>query len=481
MALGGGTWLTQNKVLPGAYINFSSLSKASATLSDRGIAAVAFPLDWGAEDKVLEITPDILQTDSVKYFGYAYNAPQLMPFRELFATGLIVLYWYRITSANSAKATCIFEETTLATAKYAGSRPNGTQGGGFAVSVTDDPDTENYIVKTWVDGEVTDAQSVATSAELKDNSFVIFNKASDLSDFTFPELNANYPQNRISFTGGDNGTDSPSSLASKHQAALNAFENYAFNTLGCAADDWAVRKLYESYTKRMRDEVGAKFQCVIWRIVNEDNPTTSVPYTPDFEGILSVDNAVTGEENSGCELVYWMTGAAAACAVNRTNTNKLYNGELSIDYTNGQVGTLYTQRELERAIDAGKIVFHMVGADVRVLSDINTLRTVTDTKGDDFKRNQTIRVCDQIANDVAVVFNTRYLGVVQNDEPGRTALWNDIVKLIQELEKLRAVENFDPEIVTTAEGDTKESVLVNIGGLDIVHAMAKLYMSVVIA
>ena len=39
MALGGGSWLTQNKVLPGSYINFASLAKASAALSDRGIAA----------------------------------------------------------------------------------------------------------------------------------------------------------------------------------------------------------------------------------------------------------------------------------------------------------------------------------------------------------------------------------------------------------------------------------------------------------
>lgn len=40
MALGGGTFLTQNKILPGAYINFVSVAKASATLSDRGIATI---------------------------------------------------------------------------------------------------------------------------------------------------------------------------------------------------------------------------------------------------------------------------------------------------------------------------------------------------------------------------------------------------------------------------------------------------------
>ena len=46
MALGGGTFLTQNKVLPGAYINFISTAKASATLSERGYGAMALELDW---------------------------------------------------------------------------------------------------------------------------------------------------------------------------------------------------------------------------------------------------------------------------------------------------------------------------------------------------------------------------------------------------------------------------------------------------
>ena len=38
MALGGGTFLTQNKVIPGSYINFISAARASATLSDRAVS-----------------------------------------------------------------------------------------------------------------------------------------------------------------------------------------------------------------------------------------------------------------------------------------------------------------------------------------------------------------------------------------------------------------------------------------------------------
>lgn len=41
MAIGGGTFTSQNKALPGAYINFISASRADAALSDRGSAAMA--------------------------------------------------------------------------------------------------------------------------------------------------------------------------------------------------------------------------------------------------------------------------------------------------------------------------------------------------------------------------------------------------------------------------------------------------------
>ena len=55
MALGGGTFLVQNKVLPGAYINFISVAQASATLSDRGIVTIPLAMNWGPESKIFTV------------------------------------------------------------------------------------------------------------------------------------------------------------------------------------------------------------------------------------------------------------------------------------------------------------------------------------------------------------------------------------------------------------------------------------------
>ena len=45
MALGGGTFTAQNKVLPGAYINFVSAASANTNLSDRGVATMPLELE----------------------------------------------------------------------------------------------------------------------------------------------------------------------------------------------------------------------------------------------------------------------------------------------------------------------------------------------------------------------------------------------------------------------------------------------------
>ena len=69
MALGGGTFTVQNKLLPGAYINFVSASHASAELSDRGTAALPMVLDWGSEGEVFTVTAEEFQRESLRIFG----------------------------------------------------------------------------------------------------------------------------------------------------------------------------------------------------------------------------------------------------------------------------------------------------------------------------------------------------------------------------------------------------------------------------
>ena len=141
MPFGGGTWVTQNKVIPGAYINVVSAGIASAALSDRGIATMPLELDWGPEDKIFKVTTGDMQKYSKKIFGYGYTDEKMKGLRDLFAGGTLVLYAYRLNGGGVKAA------NDYAMAKYTGIRGNDIK-----ISIAkdiDDPDSWN--VTTYLD------------------------------------------------------------------------------------------------------------------------------------------------------------------------------------------------------------------------------------------------------------------------------------------------------------------------------------------
>ena len=68
MSYGGGIFLTQNKVLPGAYINYSSVTKANSNISDRGYAAMGLELDWGPDRQIFMVEQEDFQDGSAAYY-----------------------------------------------------------------------------------------------------------------------------------------------------------------------------------------------------------------------------------------------------------------------------------------------------------------------------------------------------------------------------------------------------------------------------
>ena len=343
--LGGGIFVTQNKTLPGSYVNFVNASSASSSIGDRGVVAIALPLNK-APGEVIEITSAEFATECADKLGSAPTADEVVALREIFC------------HANKA---------------------------------------------------------------------VIY----------------------------DLGEDKPVS------DALNALEAYEFNVVCAYTSDATEAKTYIDKVKTWRDELGKKCQVVVYNQTN-----------PDYEGVINVVSTVADAGADTHALVAWVAGAEAACKVNESCTNMLYDGQ----YT---VITNKTQAELEKCIDDGQIAFHLVYGEIRLLEDVNSLITTTTDKGDDFKYNQTIRVIDQIANDIAKLFNTKYLGKIPNNASGRMSLWADVVAHHRELESIGAIENFNATLLTVEQGATKKSVVVN-DCVTVVNAMAQLYMTVVI-
>lgn len=161
MALGGGTFLTQNKVLPGAYINFISVATASTNMSDRGYAAMGLELDWGQEGKIFEVTNGDFQKNSMKIFGHSYGDDCMKGLRDLFKN-IQTLYAYRLNGGGTKAA------NTFATALYGGTRGNDIK---IAVQANVD-DNQLFDVQTWLDGVLMDTQTVKKASELVANDYV---------------------------------------------------------------------------------------------------------------------------------------------------------------------------------------------------------------------------------------------------------------------------------------------------------------------
>ena len=434
MALGGGTFVIQNKKLPGSYINFVSAAKASATLSERGYATMPLELDWGVENAVFEVTNGDFQKNSMKIFGYAYTDDHLKGLRDLFLNAK-TLYAYRLNGGGVKAA------NDFATARYGGTRGNDLK---IRIQANAD-DTSAFDVVTLLGTTIVDEQTVKKATDLKANDYVTFKTGATLKATAATPL-----------TGGTNAAVD----GSAHQKYLDKIESYTYNTMGVVTTEETIKTLYTSFCKRLRDEMGVKFQLCIYR------------KAADFMGTINVKNKVLDDGANEASLIYWATGVSAGCAVNKSNQNKKYDGEFTID-------TDFTQSQLESCLDAGEWVLHQVGSDVRVLEDINSMVTVSDTCGDVFKDKQTVRVCDQIANDIASLFNSKYLGKVQNDASGRVSLWSDIVAHHTQLQTIRAIENFDSSSVTVSQGDMKKSVAVE-DHVQPVSAMEQLYMKVIV-
>lgn len=428
MALGGGTFTAQNKVLPGSYINFVNAVTAVSDISSRGVVAITLPFDWAPEAKLFSVTADEFKYHAMKYFGVTADDSSMAQVREIYRDATRV-YFYNSLAGGSA-ATCKY-----GTAKYPGIKGNDLK---IVVSATLGG---QFNVDTYMGSVVVDSQTVADKTAVKNNDYV-----------TFSITDALAADAGTAFTGGKNG----STTTEVHTKFMAALENVSYNILACTSTDATVIGTYIAFTKRMRDDAGVKFQLV-------------APYvtgvSADYEGVIL---------SAQSTLVPWLAGAEAGCEASGSVTNMIYDGELM---TADDIST--TQDDLTTGIARGELMFHRVGDGIRVLTDINSLKTFTDVKNKDFASNQTIRILDQIGNDVATIFNDRYIGTAPNNEAGRVAFWNDIVLYLTDLQASGAIQNFDSDDVVVTRGDSDADVVATVT-ITPVNAFEKLYMTVYI-
>ena len=216
--------LFRSKILPGSYINFVSLNKANAGLSDRGIVTMPLILDWGESDKVVEITNADFQKNALKLFGYDYSHDKMKGLRDLFLNARI-LYAFRL-NGDGVKAS-----NTYATAKYAGTRGNDIK----TIIQKNVDDETKFDVKTVLDTIIVDEQTVSKASELVDNDYVSYKTSATLAVTAGTAM-----------TGGTNSEVN----GTAYQKYLDKIESYTFNVMGVATTETTIKNLIVAFTKR---------------------------------------------------------------------------------------------------------------------------------------------------------------------------------------------------------------------------------------
>lgn len=441
--MAGGTFLTQNKIRPGAYINFKGVAKPLSSLGTRGIMTMPVPMSWGGTITEL-LSTELIDGKSLPKIGYTAFDEESQIFREALKNAYKAIV-YRLDTGG-AKATAVLTPLT-ATAKYA-----GIVGNEIAVSVV--ANGAKFDVITIFRNVEKNRQTVTTVGELEDNDWVVFSGTGNVA------ANAG-----VTLAGGTNGTVSDATYANY----LNAIKAYNWNTMAIPQDASSQTQNFITFIESQRDTFGKKVQAVLYNVA------------ADYEGIISVAQGykTTDETISPTTFVAYVAGLTAGANVNESNTYQVIPGATSIVYPAGV--TPYGNEEIIEALKAGKFILSTrQDGTVVVEQDINTLHTFTPDKGYTFSKNRVIRTLDEINNSVALVFERSYIGKVNNNDDGRNIFKADIINYLNTLQNISAIQNFDPTVdIQIYAGEAIDAVVVDLA-VQPVDSMEKLYMTVMV-
>jgi len=442
--MAGGTWLSQNKVRPGAYINFKAVPKSSMTVGDRGIIAIPLELSWGASGKLIEVlSSDMLDGTSKKLVGFtAFDSES-----KLLAGALSYCYKalvYR-TNVGGVKASATIGNI-IANAKYF-----GTFGNNIIISISEDTNTNLWTVITYVNGSSVNKQIISTASELESNDYVDFSVA---QEGTLEETVG------TSLSGGTNGTSDESTF---YPEFLSLASMAKWQTLVCFSSSSSIKSSIQTFINGMRNDEGRYVQAVV---ADYDGA--------DSEGIInSISGAVIdGVTFSKEDFVAIVAGMTAGANFNQSNTARKVVGATSI------IGEL-TDSQIKTALSNGKFLLSTSSdGSIKVEQDINSLHTYSSDRNYNFSKNRVIRTLDEIGTTTKITWENSYMGKVDNNDTGRGLFKADLIQYGNELQRLAGIQEFKgSDDISIAQGNDLDAVLVE-WLVKPVDSMEKLYMTV---
>ncbi len=400
--------MVKSRIRPGVTLDFESIASKGISVGTQGIATMAMQVNWGEDGKLVELTKeDIFSGKFSEMFGDT-DILQL----ELMFIGCSKVLFYPIN--KGVKASITIDTNLTVTAKY-----GGTFGNNISVGVEDD---ERVVV--YVNGKKIDEQEVSDYNELIENEYVTFSGTGS--------------PNTTAFTKLVSGTNGSSSL--NYEDYYKQIITKKWNVIAC--NDKAMNTNVISMIKRLRDDEEVKVQAVMV----DDNV--------NYEGVIKLkdQNVIYNDMKiTSLQLTCYVAGISAGAGANRSNTNLLTPFSSIVEEM--------TNSEIEIALLDGYFLFtYRANRKVKCESDINSLTEFTDEKNKDFSKNRIIRTLDLINNDIKSEFQENYLGKVDNDDIGRDELKGALIDYFKTLQKMRILQDFDPQSDIKIVYESKNSI-----------------------
>ena len=449
--MAGGSFQSQNKIRPGAYIKFQGVPSNDNIVGSRGIVTMAAPIGWGPEDELIKVTvADLYSNKLEKILGFNVYSASAKLFKAALENAHTLLV-YRADKGGTKASVQIdvaSNKKLKVTAKYA-----GTTGNNISISVKE-AFAGGYSVNTFLGSTQKDSQIVTDIKDLVANDFVTFEGEGVISQIAVNTL----------LTGGTNGTPT-NQMYTEYLAKLKTTQ---FDTL--AAFKIGDTELFnggtiKEFIQEMRETRGIKCQAVINNYV-----------AANYEGVISTYNQgvkyADGTELTAEEFVVWMAGATAGADVTESNTYKVVANAVEVT---GNV----LEDDIETLITSGYVIIskRRDGAIV-VEKDINTLVNLRDDVTDAFKENKVIRLLDAVANHIALDFEQNYAGKVVQDANGRALFKASIISYLTELQNSGAIINFNSSTDVTVEAGEQVDAYYSEIYIQPTYSVDKLYMIV---
>ena len=386
--------MNMNKTRPGVYVNVNA-ELTALTRDNLGVVAIPLALNWGAQGFT-----EIQQDQSPLYkLGYQLNDSVMLPIKLILKNAQTALV-YRLNGGT--KATGELASGITATALYEGTRGND-------ISVQVKALETGYQISTYLDTQEMDVQVVNTAAEFVANEFITITGSGTLVD-------------KIVRLSG--ATDTPAA-ADDYDAFLAAAKIKDFNIITSVSTDQSIKNKIVDFVKAERAE-SHLMQAVLENMRSDSEAVISVK-----NGFILDDGTVVAAQDA-CAYV---AGASAAAGSTQSLTFAAVDGAVDCS-------PRLTDDQIKQAILDGQLVFSVRRKGVVIEYDINTL-VAYNQKPKDYRKNKVIRVIDAIHNDVISIYETNYIGQVQNNKDGRNLLKGTLAEYLNGLQASGAIEDFD--------------------------------------